>query len=97
MEKRKVRGYLANIFDGMAKGLFASLIVGTIISQIGSLLGNIDSAFIGSVALALEQIGRAAQLMMGAAIGAGVAMKLVVGADGEKTIKPFTLLAAVSA
>ena len=90
MQKMTVRQYLATIFDGMAKGLFASLIVGTIISQIGSLLGNIDSGFIGHIALALEQIGRTAQLMMGPAIGAGVAMKRAID-------KPFTLLAAVSA
>jgi len=97
MKKMTTREYLATIFDGMAKGLFASLIVGTIISQIGSLLGNIDNEFIGRIALGIEQIGRAAQLMMGPAIGAGVAMKRVVGANSESTLKPFTLLAAVSA
>jgi len=97
VKKMTVREYLATIFDGMTKGLFASLIIGTIISQIGSLLGNIDSALISSIALGIEQIGRAAQLMMGPAIGAGVAMKRVVNADGESTLKPFTLLAAVSA
>ena len=97
MKKMTVREYLAMIFDGMAKGLFASLIVGTIISQIGSLLGNIDNTFIRNIALGIEQIGRAAQLMMGPAIGAGVAMKRVVGEDLELRLKPFTLLAAVSA
>jgi len=90
-----VRKYLALVFDGMAKGLFASLIVGTIIAQIGSLLGNIDNDFVGVIALGLEQIGRAAQLMMGPAIGAGVAMKRAVGTDSS--IKPFTLLGAVAA
>ncbi|MCL2215709.1 MAG: PTS sugar transporter subunit IIC [Defluviitaleaceae bacterium] len=95
MKKMTVREYLAMIFDGMTKGLFASLIIGTIISQIGSLLGNIDNGFIGNIALGIEQIGRAAQLMMGPAIGAGVAMKRVAGA--ESNLKPFTLLAAVSA
>jgi len=34
-EKLSVRQYLATVFDGMAKGLFASLIVGTILGQIG--------------------------------------------------------------
>jgi len=103
MKKLTVREYLAVIFDGMAKGLFASLIVGTIISQIGSLLGNIDNTIIGNIALGIEQIGRAAQLMMGPAIGAGVAMKRVVseksekGENSESKLKPFTLLAAVSA
>jgi len=97
MKKGTVRGYLANIFDGMAKGLFASLIVGTIISQIGSLLGNIDNSTIGHIALALEQIGQIAQRMMGPAIGAGVAMKIITKEDGTSNLKPFTLLAAVSA
>jgi len=97
MKKMTIREYLATIFDGMGKGLFASLIVGTIISQIGSLLGNIDHTFIGHIALGIEQIGRTAQLMMGPAIGAGVAMKRVVGVDSKSTLKPFTLLAAVSA
>ena len=91
------RAYVATIFDGMTKGLFASLIIGTIISQIGSLLGNIDNTLIGNIALGIEQIGRAAQLMMGPAIGAGVAMKRVVGIGSESHLKPFTLLAAVSA
>ncbi|MCL2363779.1 MAG: PTS sugar transporter subunit IIC [Defluviitaleaceae bacterium] len=92
-----IRQYLATVFDGMAKGLFASLIIGTIISQIGSLLGNIDVVFIGRIALGIEQIGRMAQLMMGPAIGAGVAMKRTVNETGESSLKPFALLAAVSA
>jgi len=96
-EKITVRNYLAMIFDGMAKGLFASLIVGTIIAQVGSILGNIDIAFVGAIALGLEQIGRAAQLMMGPAIGAGVAMKRAIGVGSAYTLKPFTLLAAVAA
>jgi hypothetical protein len=60
-----VRKYLALTLDGMAKGLFASLIVGTIISQIGNLADI----------LVIEQIGRVAQFMMGPAIGAGVALR----------------------
>jgi len=74
-----VRKYLALVMGGMAQGLFASLIMGTIISQIGSLSGII----------VIEQIGRAAQLMMGPAIGVGVAFK--------REVKVFTLLAAVAA
>ena len=97
MKRMTVREYLANIFDGMTKGLFASLIIGTIIAQIGSLLGNIDNTFIGHIAIGLEQIGRTAQLMMGPAIGAGVAIKRVAGTGAEGALKPFTLLAAVSA
>lgn len=50
----------------MAHGLFASLIIGLIIKQIG---GIADIA-------ALEVFGRIAQLMMGPAIGAGVAYSI---------------------
>lgn len=50
----------------MAHGLFASLIIGLIIKQIG---GIADIA-------ALELFGRIAQLMMGPAIGAGVAYSI---------------------
>jgi hypothetical protein len=81
------RKYLALISDGMAKGLFASLIVGTIILQIGELLtehvGPNDFFQI------IERIGWAAQRMMGPAIGAGVALR--------REAKIFTFLSAVAA
>jgi len=59
----KIRTYAATVFDGMAKGLFASLIIGTIIKQIGVLTGVV----------ALQEMGQLAQYMMGPCIGAGVA------------------------
>ena len=58
-----VRTYFAKVFDGMAKGLFASLIVGVIIKQIGTLT-NIG---------VISTIGQIAQYMMGPCIGAGIA------------------------
>lgn len=61
----KVRNYFAEAFDGMAKGLFASLIVGVIIKQIGDLSGL---AFI-------SRFGQFAQYLMGPCIGAGIAAK----------------------
>jgi uncharacterized membrane protein len=60
----KIRTYLAQVSDGMAKGLFASLIIGTIITQIGVYTGFAP----------LENFGRIAQYLMGPAIGAGVAL-----------------------
>ena len=83
----KIRTYLATVFDGMAKGLFASLIIGTIVKQIGELTGL----------AALVAIGQAAQYMMGPCIGAGVAFArktkqftlasaIVAGALGAGTI-----------
>ena len=57
------RKYLATVLDGMAKGLFASLIVGVIIKQIGALT-NISI---------ITTIGQIAQYLMGPCIGAGIA------------------------
>jgi len=54
----------------MAFGLFATLIAGTIVNQIGKWIGG------SSLGLALQAVGIAAQLLMGAGIGAGVANSL---------------------
>lgn len=54
--------------NGMALGLFATLIVGTILCQIASFCS-------GSVATYLNVIGKVAQLLTGAGIGCGVAYK----------------------
>ena len=56
-------------FSGMATGLFATLIIGTIVSQIGSMAG-------GSVGAYLLAIGSFAKTITGAGIGIGVACKL---------------------
>jgi uncharacterized membrane protein len=83
-----VRSYLAKVLDGMAKGLFASLIVGVIIKQIGTLTG------IGII----TNIGQIAQYLMGPCIGAGIAYarggkqftilaSLITGALGAGAIK----------
>lgn len=65
MEKKKfnVQEYLINVLNYMAQGLFASLIIGLILKQIGEKLG---------ISLLME-FGTMAQLMMGPAIGAAVA------------------------
>jgi len=59
----KIRQYLIKTLNGMALGLFASLIIGLILKQIGDILG-IDALII---------FGKVAQVMMGPAIGAAVA------------------------
>ena len=58
-----IRNYFAKVLDGMAKGLFASLIVGVIIKQIGS---------ITNIAI-ISTIGQIAQYLMGPCIGAAIA------------------------
>lgn len=69
-----MKKYLNRLFidglSGMASGLFATLIIGTIICQIASLLGdNIVASYINA-------IGVAAKTVTGAGIGVGVAAKL---------------------
>jgi uncharacterized membrane protein len=58
-----VRNYFAKVLDGMAKGLFASLLVGTIIEQVGRLT---------NIAI-ITTIGQIAKYLMGPCIGAGIA------------------------
>lgn len=53
---------------GMAHGLFATLIIGTIIQQIGTLLG-------GNAGTLLFAVGKVAAALTGAGIGVGVAYK----------------------
>ncbi|MCH5188050.1 MAG: PTS sugar transporter subunit IIC [Oscillospiraceae bacterium] len=55
--------------SGMALGLFATLIVGTILAQISGYIS-------GPVGNLLLVVGKTAQLLTGAGIGCGVAMKL---------------------
>lgn len=69
-----MKKYLNRLFidglSGMAYGLFSTLIIGTIICQIGKLVGN---NVVGEYLIA---IGEAAQTITGAGIGVGVACKL---------------------
>jgi uncharacterized membrane protein len=89
MEKKKFnfQEYLINVLNFMAQGLFSSLIIGLILKQVGEKLG---------IPL-LEEFGKAAQFMMGPAIGAAVAYgvkapvlsifsSLVTGALGAQTL-----------
>ncbi|MFV0506118.1 MAG: PTS transporter subunit IIC [Bacteroidales bacterium] len=60
-----MKRYIVDILDGMAKGLFSSLIAGLIITQIGKLV-NMEQVLM---------IGKFAQYLMGPAIGVGIALK----------------------
>ena len=68
--KKLARRWFIDAFSGMALGLFATLIAGTIISQIGSWIGK--NAFGNTLTL----IGNFAKMLMGAGIGVGIAHKL---------------------
>jgi len=65
MAKKKdgIQGYLIKVLNGMALGLFSSLIIGLIIKQIGTIFGI----------RMLINFGNIAQRMMGPAIGVAVA------------------------
>lgn len=65
--KAFVKRYFIDAFSGMALGLFCTLIVGTVIGQIGTLIGENPTGKIFSY------IGTAAKMMMGAGIGVGIA------------------------
>ncbi len=69
---RKEGLYIVDLLNGMAKGLFSSLIIGLIISQIGKLIG-IEF---------LINIGTMIKYMMGPAIGIGVAISVQAGSYG---------------
>lgn len=87
MKKGGFREYITKALNGMALGLFASLIIGLILKQIGDYTGLVQ----------LITFGQIAQFMMGPAIGAAVAYSvgapplgvfaaLVAGAIGAGTI-----------
>ena len=83
----RIRDYVVKVLNGMALGLFSSLIIGLIIKQVGTLAGWES----------VVRFGRLAQYMMGPAIGAGVAYSVgasplgifasvVAGASGAGTV-----------
>lgn len=67
------RRYFIEAFSGMALGLFCTLIIGTIIAQLGAIDKN--NAF----CMILSQIGGIAKMLMGAGIGVGIAHSLKAG------------------
>lgn len=68
-----MKNYFHRLFidglSGMASGLFATLIIGTIIGQVGALIG-------GTIGTYLIAVGGFAKTITGAGIGVGVACKL---------------------
>ena len=83
---KKLKEILHEIFidglSGMAVGLFATLIIGTIIVQVGSFIP-------GAIGAYLVLMGKVASSLTGAGIGCGVAMKL----KGS----PLTVVSAIAA
>ena len=65
--KAFVHKYFIVAFSGMALGLFCTLIAGTIVGQIGWLIGD------NPVGRVISYMGTAAKTVMGAGIGVGIA------------------------
>lgn len=84
---KTVKKVLNHIFiegmSGMATGLFATLIIGTILTQIGGLIGD------NTVGNMIYIMGKAAMAMTGAGIGVGVAHRL--------KMPPYVVLSAATA
>ena len=77
---KKCKNILSYVFidglSGMATGLFCTLIIGTIIGQVGTLLAKINAEFFIGLGYYLSLIGNFAKILMGAGIGLGIAFKL---------------------
>ena len=105
----KIKKILSYIFidglGGMATGLFCTLIIGTIVCQVGVLIGT--DGFFGYY---INLIGNFAKILMGAGIGIGVSLKLkkaplvtgsagvagMVGAYASQIIKKTVLSGSVT-
>ena len=68
--KRWAKRWFIDAFGGMAQGLFATLMMGLIVKQIGTLIGS------NPVGEALVLAGQVATVLTGAGIGAGIAHAL---------------------
>lgn len=68
--------YFVDAMGGMAQGLFASLLVGTILTTVSKYIGMIDGAFFERFAHFLSRAGAMSSAISGAAIGVGIAAAL---------------------
>lgn len=68
--------YFVDAMGGMAQGLFASLLVGTILTTVSKYIGMIDGAFFARFAHFLSKAGAMSSSISGAAIGVGIAAAL---------------------
>ncbi|MBQ9920312.1 MAG: PTS sugar transporter subunit IIC, partial [Clostridia bacterium] len=73
--KKWLNRFFIDGLSGMALGLFSTLIIGTILTQIGGLVSSYLSADVGYY---ITIIGKVASSLTGAGIGAGVAAKFKV-------------------
>jgi len=69
--KKLCSRWFIDAFGGMSLGLFATLIAGTILTQIATLIGV--TTVVGGL---LNQVATCAKVLMGAGIGVGIAYTL---------------------
>ena len=74
--KVSAKTYFVDAMGGMAQGLFASLLIGTILSTLAKYLGMIDVPFFVTIAHWIGKAGSLASAVTGAAIGVGIAFAL---------------------
>ncbi len=102
--KNWAKRWFIDAFSGMAMGLFATLIAGTILAQIGSLINLNGANAVGNLIISVSNM---AKLAMGAGIGIGIAYYLktdkltmftcagvgLIGALSKGWLNEFTLVA----
>ena len=81
---KQLLNYIIKTMNGMAYGLFATLIISVIFSTIGSLLINVDVSWIKTIGDKINALAIALKSLMGVGIGIGVAFSLKF--DGIKLI-----------
>lgn len=74
--KKLSKRWFIDAFTGMALGLFATLIAGTILGQIGELITKINNPAALRIGAFVVNVGAIAKTLMGAGIGAGIAYML---------------------
>lgn len=74
--KKLLNRYFIDGLSGMAIGLFSTLIVGLILTQIGSLIHSDNITWINTIGRVITWCGSIAKVMTGVGIGVGIAFKL---------------------
>lgn len=75
-KSKKILDFFITTLNGMAYGLFATLIIGTILGTIGTLLSSIGGTIFDYVGKAFSSVATCLQVLTGAGIGAGIALSL---------------------
>ena len=75
-KSKKILDFFITTLNGMAYGLFATLIIGTILGTIGTLLSSIGGNVFNYVGKAFSSVSTCLQVLTGAGIGTGIALSL---------------------